>query len=136
VRQAPLLLLLLMTGIVGCDRTRAPRAAVAPDVTMSPAGVPDAYPTKDEVLDYLDGKTIAQSLEKGTPQFVLKREQVEALEVEQGGTMVSNGPWVTSVTFIANSGDGRYAVRLTVQHRPVEDKRAFFGFTVQEVAKQ
>ena len=109
---------------------------MAPSVTMSPAGTPNTYPSKDEVLDYLDGKTIAQSLEKGAPRFVLKRDQVEALEVDKSATSVGDGPWVTSVTFIANAGDGRYAVKLTVQHRRVEDKRAFFGFTVQEVAKQ
>lgn len=56
--------------------------------------------------------------------------------MEQSGTSVGDGPWSTNVTFIAKSGMERYAVKLTVQHRRVENKRAFFGFRVQDIALQ
>jgi hypothetical protein len=133
-------LVVLALGAVGCDRTNAPGLAVAPSRTVggAPADPSQAYPSKEEVLDYLDGKTISrtQPPSKDEPQFILRQAQIEALEVSQSGTSVNDGPWTTAVTCIAKTDEGRFAVKLTVQHRRVENKRAFFGFQVSEIAKQ
>jgi len=134
------LVLLLALAAVGCDRTTAPGLAVVPSRTVGgpPAGPSQAYPSKEEVLDYLDGKTISrtQPPSKDEPQFILRQAQIEALEVSQSGTSVNDGPWTTAVTFIAKTDEGRYAVKLTLEHRLVENNRAFFGFHVAEIAKQ
>ena len=138
MRLASLLLGVFILGVVGCNWQAATAPAVVPASTGGATGSSDAYPSKDEVLDYLDGKTIARPdpSDKGEPRFVFQRDHVEALEVEQSGTSVNNGPWTTTVRFIAKSGMERYAVKLTVQHRRVENKRAFFGFNVQDIARQ
>jgi len=135
---APVLFLIPLAAL-GCHRAEA-TFSVTPSVGVPnlPAKASDAYPSRDEVLDYLDGKTISLSSPpaNGEPQFVVKRDQIEALEIEQSGTSVDNGPWVTAMTFIAKTNEGRYAVKMTVRHRQVEGKRAFFGFRVTEMSKQ
>jgi hypothetical protein len=138
VRSALILLAVLMFGILGCNWRTATAPAVAPSATGAANESSDAYPSKDDVVDYLEGKTIARSdpTAKAGPQFVFQRDHVEAMEVEKSGTMVSDGPWTTTVRFIAKSGMERYAVTMTVQHRRVENKRAFFGYRVHDVELQ
>ena len=140
MRHASNLLAVLSLSAVGCNWQA--KTAPAPVPSPAPAAVStagsEAYPSKDEVLDYLDGKTIARPDPSGKsePRFIFSRGSVEALEVDQGGTSVGDGPWTTRVTFIAKTGMERYAVKMSVQHRRVENKRAFFGFFVQDIALQ
>jgi len=110
VRHASILLAVFSLGAVGCNwqAKTAPAPVPSPAPAAGATGGSEAYPSKDEVLDYLD-------------------------EVDQGGTSVGDGPWSTKVTFIAKSGMERYAVKMSVQHRRVENKRAFF---VQDIALQ
>lgn len=140
MRPAAILLGVLTLGILGCNwqAKTAPAPAPGPAPSAVTTGSSEAYPSKDEVIDYLDGKTIARPDPSGKsePRFVFARDSIEALEVDQGGTSVGDGPWSTKVTFIAKSGMERYAVKMTVQHRRVENKRAFFGFFVQDIAQQ
>jgi hypothetical protein len=89
------------------------------------------------VLAYLDGKVIALTgPDKVGKPYTLKKDQVEALEVGQNAGSVNDGPWTTTVTFIANTDKGRYAVKCRVHYRMIEEKCAFFGFDAEEVAKQ
>jgi hypothetical protein len=134
-----IVLVVLALGAIGCDRRTVPAVAVGPARPgATPAESSESYPSKEEVLDYLDGKTISRTdpPAKDELQFTLRRDQIEALEVDKSGTSVGDGPWTTTVTFIAKADETRYAVKLTVKHRRIEDKRAFFGFHVSEVAKQ
>jgi hypothetical protein len=131
-----LLPLVLVGCAFGCNRV-GPAPAVAPP---APAEGADAYPSKAEVLDYLDGKPMPLALigpdAKADNTVTLRRDQIDALEVDRGGSAVNGGPWMTSVTFLANTPQGKYAVRAQVLHRRVEDKRAFFGVEFKEVVKQ
>src|SRR5262245_33067891 len=138
---SPLLLLALVA--LGCQRAESTFAVVGPsprNVSPRPKEPSEAYPTKEEVLDYLDGKTISLSAPEppktGEAQFVLKRDQLEALEVSESGSKAGDGPWTTGVSLLAKTDEGRYAVKMTVQHRRVENKRAIFGCHVAEMAKQ
>jgi hypothetical protein len=112
-----------------------------PAPTPKPAEPIDGWPTQEEVLTYLDGKSVPFS-DPNRPSgerdqsLVLKREQVEALEVKHSGTRVEDGPWDTPVSFILNTGAGRYAVDAVVSHKLIENKRAFFGFRVRDVSRQ
>jgi hypothetical protein len=140
MRRTTSFVLLVSLAALGCQRATSTFAVVAPSPGAGPKQPSEAYPTKDEVLDYLDGKAISLSApdppRKGEAQFVLKRDQMEALEVSDSGTKVGDGPWTTGVSLLAKTDEGRYAVKMTVQHRRVEDKRAFFGFHVTEMSKQ
>jgi hypothetical protein len=124
----------------GCG-TPAPTTAPDAPPTPKPAEPIDGWPTQEEVLAYLDGKSVPLS-DPNRPSgerhwnHVLKREQVEALEVRHSGTRVEDGPWDTPVSFILNTATGRYAVDAVVSHKLIENKRAFFGFRVRDVSKQ
>jgi hypothetical protein len=101
----------------------------------------DAWPSSEEVLEYLDGKKLPLEVKDGNPDFghsvTMQRVNIVALEVSHGGAHAGGEPWSTSITFIYDApGDGKYAVDGRVQHRKVADKRAFFGFDVTRVAKQ
>jgi hypothetical protein len=141
MRHLATTLFLVSLAALGCQRAES-TFAVAPSVGKAnqPAKASEAYPSKEEVLDYLDGKTISLSAseppKKGDAQFVLKRDQIEALEVSESGSKAGDGPWTTGVSLLVKTEEGRYAVKMTVQHRRVEEKRAFYGFHVTEMAKQ
>jgi hypothetical protein len=128
-------LVLLIGCAFGCNRV-GQTAAVGP----SAANGSDAYPAKDEVLEYLDGKAMPLALSspeaKAGSTVTLRRDQIEALEVQSSGTSVNGGPWNSSITFLVNTSNGKYAVRADVLHRRVEDKRAFFGLEFKDIAKQ
>ena len=133
-----LLPLVLVGCAFGCNRM-GPAPAVAPPAP-APAEGSDSYPSKAEVLDYVDGKPMPLALTgpdaKADNTVALRRDQIDALEVDRGGSSADGGPWLTSVTFLADTPRGKYAVRAQVQHRRVEDKRAFFGVEFKEVVKQ
>src|ERR1044072_4137706 len=62
-----------------------PDGGPAPERTNAPAKSRDAYPTKEEMLDYLDGKVIALSApetenDRAAKSCTLKRSQIEGLE--------------------------------------------------------
>ena len=127
---------LLVLSVLGCNRAVPVGPVPEPDNPVAAAA--SEYPTKAEVMDYLDGKTMPSKVptnpnDKG---IVLKREQIEALEVTQSATQFNDNPWTTDVTFLVRTPDGRYGARATVSHRKVEGKRAFFGVEFREVAKQ
>jgi hypothetical protein len=128
---------------IGLLATGCNRPAATPGLpTSTTGGGPDtSYPTKDEVLTYLDGKTMPTRLpvqqgDMPDKDLLLKRDQITALEVDQKAMKFDDGPWLTDLTFLVNGPEARYAVRATVKHRQVEGKRAFFGVEFREVAKQ
>src|SRR5262249_4009141 len=101
----------------------------------------DDYPTKEEVLDYLDGKAIvlsdpATGSDPAAKSSTLNRSQIEALEVRSAKSTSPGEPSVTAVTFIVNSDHGRYMVHGLVSYGFVQTKCAFVGFKVVEVSKQ
>jgi hypothetical protein len=100
----------------------------------------EAWPTRDEVMGYLDGKEVVLPEPGRAPDakeqpHVLKREEIEVLEVEKSGSK-SGGPWTTEVNFVVRTGGGRYAVDARVDHKLVEGKRMFYGMRVGSVARQ
>jgi hypothetical protein len=121
---------------IGCNRV-GPNGASAPGAV--PATDPEAnYPTRSEIIDYLDGKTMPSRVPADPKDagILIRRDQIDALEVEKRASRINDGPWSTDVTFLLKTPDGKYAVRATVEHRRVEGKRAFFGIDFREVAKQ
>jgi hypothetical protein len=113
----------------------------APAPTNAPGKTRDDYPTKEEVLDYLDGQAIALSDREagsGRPagSCSLKRSQIEALEVSRNKATPLGEPSISGVTFVLRCDRGRYAVHGLVSYRLVQEKCAFFGFKVVEVSKQ
>jgi hypothetical protein len=133
-----LILFVLFACSIGCTRVGS-TAGVAP-AAPAPVEAADGHPSKAEVLDYLDGKPMPLALSgpeaKADNTVTLQKGEIDALEVEQAGTSVDGGPWVTKITFLVNSATGKYAVRAEVKHRRVENKRAFFGLEFREIAKQ
>src|SRR5262249_30383185 len=104
----------------------------------------EGTPTRDEILGYLDGKNLdlastpAADRPRRNPSattLLLKREGITALSIGRGAS-IDDGPWQTEMTFLYDTGDERYAVVGKVEHRLVENQRAFFGFTVDRVARQ
>lgn len=136
MRLAALVFLVLAVFGGGCQRSLPiPGAGTTKEPRSS------SFPSKAEVLEYLDGKTISltkpmKTPEKGNPAFVLKKDQIEALEVGSNAGRIGDGPWTTTVTFIAKTDQGRYAINCDVHYRIVEGKCAFFGLDVREAAKQ
>jgi hypothetical protein len=118
-----------------------PGGGPAPAQTNAPGKSRDDYPTKEEVLDYLDGKAIALSdpetgSDRAAKSCTLKRSQIEGLEVARNKATPLGEPSVSAVTFLLNSDQGRYAVHGLVSYRFVQEKCAFSGFKVVEVSKQ
>jgi hypothetical protein len=130
------LLLLIALSAAGCNRSAPGGQPPMPE--SLPAQSQETYPTKAEVVDYLDGKTMPTKVppEPNDKGIVLKRDQIEALEVATSTIKFGDGPWQTDVTFLVKMPAGRYGVRATVKHRRVEGKRAFFGIDFLEVAEQ
>jgi hypothetical protein len=111
------------------------------EAPTSPPSEERNYPSKEEVRDYLVGKTITLAGRKSAPGTAektapLKRDQIEGVEVAQTSSSIDDGPWSTPVTFLIQCDRGRYAVKGQVSYRWVENKCAFFGFEVEEVGKQ
>jgi hypothetical protein len=107
----------------------------------APGKTRDDYPTKEEVLDYLDGKAIALSDpetegDRAAKSYTLKRSRIEALEVARNKATPLGEPSVSAVTFILNSDQGRYLVHGLVSYRLVQEKCAFSSFKVVESSKQ
>ena len=104
----------------------------------------EALLTREEVLNYLDGKELPLAvpgpgepkLEGEPPTVVLKRDQITVLDPEPGVRAVDTAPWTSKVTFLYAHDGERYAVEATVDHKLVENQRAFFGFRPRRVAKQ
>jgi hypothetical protein len=123
---------------VACSSPSSPAPSPEPPRKDGPH---EGYPTKEEVLAYLDGKAVSltdpkQPAGKDEKPHILKRDQIEALQVNPSGSSFNDGPWSTTVNFIFNTGDARYAMEIWVSHRLVENKRAFFGMQVKQVSRQ
>jgi len=91
--------------------------------------------TADEVKDYLDGKALDLKEQGGS--ITMRKAGITALAVGNGHS-INNAPWEHEITFLYSTG--RCILR---GHRPceatcraVQGKQAFFGFTVERVAKQ
>ena len=105
---------------------------------LLPSGEPqeEPYPSRAEVLAYLDGKTI-RSPKSAQPEIslTLKKDQIETLVVSQ--SRISGGElWSTPVQFIVVTEKHRYAVEARVSHNWIEGKRVFYGIEIQQFAKQ
>ena len=128
-----LILVMLFACAFGCTRVGSTAGTGSDEAA-------DSYPSKAEVLDYLNGKPMPLALSgpeaKAENMVTLQKGEIHALEVQKAGTSVDNGPWVTSITFLIDTATGKYAVRAEVKHRRVENQRAFFGLEFKEVAKQ
>ncbi len=99
--------------------------------------VSDDYPSKEELLAYLDGKSIKLT-ESGKPEktVVLNRGQIDGVQVEQSVSSGASHPWgSTPVNLVIRADDERYAVRLSVLHQRIEGKRVFKSFEVLEAHK-
>lgn len=99
------------------------------------------YPSKGAVIKYLKGLSISLGTAgkngKNTDiSHTIREGDIEVLEVRERATRVNNGPWRTTVTFILNTGKGRYAVKGWLDYRIIENKEAFFGFEAEETARQ
>jgi hypothetical protein len=99
-------------------------------------------PTAAEVKNYLDGKSLLIPGEGALPgdikdsrTIVIKKESIRALSIGDGAS-INRGPWNHDITFLYDTGKESYAVECSVEHKLVEDQRAFFGFTVKRVVKQ
>jgi hypothetical protein len=101
----------------------------------------DAWPTDDEVREYLDGKSLPLPPEGGKdgkqgPSITIRRANIVALEVNKSGVQAGGQPWSTTATFLYDDQGTKYAVEVSVSHRRVAGKRAFFGLEVTRVVKQ
>jgi hypothetical protein len=136
MRIALLLLLLLALSGLACNRPSAPPVLGTPSTSEGRGN----YPLKEEVIEYLDGKTINLADPKGKEKspivHKLRKNEIEALEIGKSASSFDNGPWSTDMTFIARTDGGRFALKGRVQYRIVENKCAFFGFEISEVARQ
>ena len=146
----PVILLAFLAAIAGtgCPRPSRDHAHDPAAPATAPQAAEDrpseGRPSKQEVLDYLDGKEIAlvegerrlgHELPKSAPRHVVRKAHIEALKVGNGAS-VNGGPWSTDIDFLLNTGEARYAVLATVSHKRIEDRRAFFGFEIKRVARQ
>ena len=124
----------------GCERRQAASNGPGP----SPAPAEDegtaSRPTKAEIIDYLDGKEIdlgaVRPGDKAGPKHVVRKEQIEAVQLADSASSVNDGPWSIKIDFLLNTGPARYAVTARVEHKRVDKKRAFYGFSVEQVARQ
>jgi hypothetical protein len=115
------------------------RAYYAPAPSAGPDGSA-GIPTREQILTYLDGRTIDLSGPdgKGDAQkspHTLRREQIEAIEVGSAARIESE-PWEVEVKLVVNTGEGRYAVHLEVQHELIDQQRVFYGHEVKKVTRQ
>jgi hypothetical protein len=137
-RLAPLLCLCLSAS---CAKV-APDPQHADADSKSVARPQDGNVTSDEIKNYLDGKSLLIPGEGALPgdikdsrTIVIKKENIRALSIGDGAS-VNRGPWNHDITLLYDNGKESYAVECSVEHKLVEDKQAFFGFTVKRVVKQ
>ena len=99
----------------------------------------DSSPSKEEVLGYLDGKTLdlseAEPQDKGAAKTIMKKAGIKSLHIGNS-SRINNDPWWTDIQFIYDTGASRYVVIGRIEHQLIADQRAFFGFTKSRVAKQ
>lgn len=136
-----ILCLFFIFGGIACRPASLPTGASVAPPTPAPTTQSEAWPSKDEVLAYLDGKPISlaessDSPEKDKKRHTIKKDQIEVLQVTTAGSHSGGEPWSTEINFVINTGEARYAVVGRVEHKLIESKRAFFGFQVQKVARQ
>ncbi len=134
MRHAIILLILLpATWGVACNGASPSRPESVPEAKSS-----EGLPTREEVLAYLDGKTVAlpdPSGGKSDKQYTLRRDRIEALDV-RGGALGGELTWNSAVHFLWDTGEGRYAVVASVEHRLIQNKRAFFSVTIRRASRQ
>lgn len=129
--------LLLLTGVLACDRPPLPPVKVAPSVlTVPPQNTgSDAWPSKAEVLEYLDGKELPLASRPGD-SVTIRKDRVKDLQVQTRGSATKGWgpPWRTPINFVVTTPDGRYAVDADVLHQMIDEKRAFFRLEFKTVA--
>lgn len=128
--------LLLLAAVLACDRPQGSPFKVAPSVfTVPPPDTGgDAYPSRAEVLAYLDGKELPVAGRPGET-VTIRKDRVRDLQVDTGGRG-RGSPWRTSIKFLVTRADGQFAVNADVLHQKVQGERAFFGLEFKTVAKQ
>jgi hypothetical protein len=136
MRGRVLLVLAFALPALACGPGQSSSQPAAPADTAA-----DAWPTDEEVREYLDGKSLPLQPEQGNggkqgPSLTIRRANITALEVNKSGARAGGEPWSTSATFIYDDRGTKYAVEVRVNHRKVAGQRAFFGFDVVRVAKQ
>lgn len=99
------------------------------------------YPKKDDVIEYLVGKSITLATPvdgRATgPSVTLTRENMEAVEVQHRADSGASAPWSsTPVDLVVGVSKDRFIVQLRVLHRLIDGKRFFKEFEVIEVVKQ
>src|SRR5947209_8591513 len=127
-------ILIAAAAVTGCDSY---------STTTSPAPAArgnEAWPTRDEVLAYLDGKAIPLTSDPAggaaeVRKWTFRPDRVEAVEVVHEGSH-SGGPWTTPVHLIVDTDDGQFAVTLQVSHQLIECRRAFYGYEFVRAARQ
>lgn len=101
----------------------------------------ESRPTREQLLNYLDGKVIdlSDSDEKGEPKtktHTLRREQIEAVEFTPFASRSGHDPWRQDVKLVVNTGGALYAMVIEVQNELIDQQRVFYGHRVLKTAKQ
>src|SRR5262245_52965953 len=94
-------------------------------LTGSPPEPADRHPTRDEILAYLDGKTVRLP-DGDKPEITIRNGQIDALEVEKIWSRINDDPWSGDVHFLLTTDRGRYAVDGRVSYRNVEKQIVFY----------
>lgn len=136
-------LVLLGTLAAGCERRQSleqtKKATGGSDSTFTAADERSGYPTKEWMLEYLDGKSLTfpdSTAQEEAATLLIQKEGIEALQFADTASSVNGGPWSTELTFLYNTGEKRYAVVGSIEYREVEGQFAFFGFDVTTIAEQ
>jgi hypothetical protein len=110
-----------------------------PASTGPPPTPPFKCPTKAEITEYLDGKPIDLTPPDAPDKpltHTMRKDQIEAVQVGDSPGRFNDEPWSTRVTFILDTGHGRYAVEGQVKYRRIGETCAFFGFTPEKTVRQ
>lgn len=92
-------------------------------------------PTKDDVVAYLDGKTITPtdageaSGQKVKP-LTLKKEAMEAVTIRR------EDHFFTSAAITLKTDAGSYAIDITINHHPIDGTFMFDSFRVEKAARR
>jgi hypothetical protein len=133
----------IFTGVIGLLVGGGAGFLLARSVYLTPTAPTDrpGVPTREQLLNYLDGQAfnLPTPNDKGDPRehsHTLRREQIEAFEVDTRATRINSEPWTVEVKMVLNTGQGRYVIGVEVQNELIENERVFYGYQVKSVTKQ
>jgi hypothetical protein len=135
-RLLPLLTLVVGVLVGGGVGFLVARGYYSPAPTPGPEGSA-GIPTREQILTYLDGRPIDLAGKGDVPKspHTLRRDQIEAIEVGSAA-QIDSEPWEVEVKLVLNTGGGRYAVHLEIQHELIDRQRVFYGHKVTAVTRQ